>query len=83
MLTGPAISLALSILFLPLVFFGGVLAQIGLLGFSMNLVTVVYNLMPFTPTDGKSINEWSKLLWALLFVPITLFCIAMTLFVPG
>ncbi len=83
MLTGPAISLILSILFLPLVFFGGILAQIGMLGFSMNLVTVVYNLMPFTPMDGKSIYDGSKLLWALMFVPVTLFFLVMTFFVLG
>jgi Zn-dependent protease len=82
-LTGPAISLVLSILFLPLVLFGGILGQIGMLGFTMNLVTVVYNLMPFTPMDGKSIFEWSKLFWALLFVPITLFFLVMTFFVLG
>ncbi len=83
MLTGPIISLAISILFLPLIFFGGILAQIGALGFSMNLVTVVYNLMPFVPMDGKPIYDGSKLLWAMMFVPITLFFLVMTFFVLG
>jgi len=80
-LAGPAISLILCVAFLPLLFFGGILAEIGLLGFSMNLVTVVYNLMPFKPMDGKSIWDWSKVFWALLFIPVFLFFIVMTVFV--
>jgi Zn-dependent protease len=73
--------MVLTVAFLPLVLFGGVIGQIGVLGFTMNLVTVVYNLMPFSPMDGKSIYDWSKLFWALLFVPILLFFVVMTFFV--
>ncbi len=80
-LAGPVISFVLCIAFLPLLFFGGIAAEIGLLGFSMNLVTVVYNLMPFKPMDGNTIWHWSKLLWALLFVPVFLFFVVMTVFV--
>ena len=80
-LAGPVLSFVLCIAFVPLLFFGGIIAQIGLLGLSMNLVTVVYNLMPFSPMDGKSIWNWSKLFWALLFVPVFLFFIVMTVFV--
>jgi hypothetical protein len=80
-LAGPAISMALTVAFLPLALFGGLIGQIGVLGFTMNLVTVVYNLMPFSPMDGKSIYDWSKLFWALLFVPILLFFVVMTYFV--
>lgn len=80
-LAGPIISFVLCIAFVPLMFFGGVIAEIGLLGFSMNLVTVVYNLMPFKPMDGNTIWHWSKVFWALLFIPVFLFFVVMTVFV--
>lgn len=80
-LAGPIISLLLTIAFMPLILFGGVIGEIGLLGFSMNLVTVVYNLMPFSPMDGKTIWNWSKVFWALLFIPVLLFFMVMTIFI--
>ena len=78
MLAGPAISLALSIIFLMMTPLGGAARSIGLLGFSMNMVTVVYSLMPFDPMDGKSIFAWNRAYWAILFMPITLLFIIAT-----
>ncbi|OPY26627.1 MAG: Peptidase family M50 [Methanocella sp. PtaU1.Bin125] len=77
MLAGPTISLGLSIIFLIMMLCDGPAGTIGLLGFSMNMVTVVYSMMPFDPMDGKTIFEWNRLYWAILFIPITsLFIIA-------
>lgn len=70
MLAGPAISLLLSLVFLLVAIFGGKAVSIGWLGFSMNMVTVVYSLMPFNPMDGKCIYDWNKFYWALLFFPV-------------
>lgn len=78
MLAGPAISLALSIIFLLMTPLGEAARSIGLLGFSMNMVTVVYSLMPFDPMDGKSIFAWNRAYWAILFIPITLLFIVAT-----
>ncbi|MGA9139333.1 MAG: M50 family metallopeptidase [Methanocella sp.] len=78
MLAGPAVSLALSIIFLLMTPFGGPAGSIGLLGFSMNMVTVVYSLMPFDPMDGKSIFAWNRTYWAVLFIPITLLFVVAT-----
>ena len=78
MLAGPAISLALSIIFLLMTPLGEAARSIGLLGFSMNMVTVVYSLMPFDPMDGKSIFAWNRAYWAILFLPITLLFIIAT-----
>jgi hypothetical protein len=78
MLAGPAVSLAMSIIFLLLTPFGGAAGSIGLLGFSMNIVTVVYSLMPFDPMDGKSIFKWNRTYWAVLFIPITLLFVIAT-----
>jgi Zn-dependent protease len=84
-LAGPAISLILSLLFLLLVPFrftpwGGFIAAIGVLGFSMNMLSTVYSLMPFEPMDGGKIFGWSKLLWGLLFIPLLLFYMVMLVF---
>ncbi len=78
MLAGPATSLALSIVFLIMTPFGGPASSIGLLGFSMNMVTVVYSLMPFDPMDGKCIYAWNRAYWAVLFIPITLLFVIAT-----
>jgi hypothetical protein len=78
MLAGPAISLALSIIFLLMTPLGEAARSIGLLGFSMNMVTVVYSLMPFDPMDGKSIFAWNRAYWAILFLPIMLLFIIAT-----
>jgi Zn-dependent protease len=79
-LAGPAVSMLFAILFLPFALIGGVAGQIAVAGFTMNLMTAVYNLMPFSPMDGKIIYEWSRLFWMLTFVPLALFFILMTLF---
>ena len=85
-LSGPAVSLILSILFLMLVplrftTWGGPIAAIGVLGFSMNMLSTVYSLMPFEPMDGGRIFGWSKVLWGLLFVPLILFYLVMLVFI--
>jgi Zn-dependent protease len=79
-LSGPAVSVLFAILFLPFALIGGVAGQIAVAGFIMNLMTAVYNLMPFSPMDGKVIYEWSRLFWMLTFVPLAMFFILMTLF---
>jgi hypothetical protein len=80
-LAGPIISLILSFAFLILVPFGGKIAAIGVLGFTMNLLSTIYSLMPFDPMDGKDIFGWSKLFWALIFLPLLLFYIGMLVFI--
>ncbi|WP_424356948.1 M50 family metallopeptidase [Methanocella sp. MCL-LM] len=80
MLAGPAVSLFLSLAFLLLMMVGGAVAELGALGFTMNMVTVVYSLMPFNPMDGKSIYEWNRRYWAILFIPISILFIVVTWF---
>ncbi|OPY30771.1 MAG: hypothetical protein A4E28_00129 [Methanocella sp. PtaU1.Bin125] len=70
-----------AIIFLPFALIGGVAGQIAVAGFSKNLMTGIYNLMPFGPMDGKVIYDWSRLFWMMLmFMPLALFFILMTLF---
>ncbi len=85
-LAGPAISLALSLMFLLLVPlryvpWGGWIATVGVLGFSMNMLSTVYSLMPFEPMDGGKIFGWSKVLWGMLFIPLALFYLLMLVFI--
>lgn len=80
MLAGPAVSLFLSLAFLFLALIGGSLSEVGVLGFTMNMVTVVYSLMPFNPMDGKSIYEWNRRYWAILFIPISMLFVIVTWF---
>ncbi|HEY3274210.1 MAG TPA: hypothetical protein VGJ92_10635 [Methanocella sp.] len=79
-IAGPAVSVLFAIMFLPFALIGGVAGQVAVAGFTMNLMTAVYNLMPFSPMDGKVIYDWSRLFWMLTFVPLGLFFILMTLF---
>jgi hypothetical protein len=57
-----------------------IVGQIVVVGFIMNLMTAVYNLMPFSPMGGKFIYDWSRLFWMLTFVPLALFFILMAIF---
>jgi hypothetical protein len=50
-------------------------------GFSMNMLSTVYSLMPFEPMDGGRIFGWSKLLWAFIFIPLLLFYLVMLVFI--
>jgi Zn-dependent protease len=78
-LAGPAVSVLFAIVFLPFALIGGVAGQIAVAGFTMNLMTAVYNLLPFSPMDGKVIYGWSKTFWMVMFVPLALFFVLMTL----
>jgi Zn-dependent protease len=62
-----------SLLLLPL---GGVLTLIGQAGFSMNLLSCVYDLVPVVPMDGKRLFAYNKIIWAALFFPLLFLYIA-------
>lgn len=70
MLAGPVVSVVLAFLFLSLKPLGGMYAVIGAAGFSVNLLSAVYGLMPFIPMDGDKVYKWSRLSWLLVFVPV-------------
>ena len=70
MLAGPLASLLCAFLFLQLRPLGGYLGTAGSIGFSMNLLSCLFPLLPFRPLDGEGVFKWSKLAWVLVFVPI-------------
>jgi PKD repeat protein len=73
MVAGPCISIILMVLFLALVSLGGLFAVAGGVGFSINLITAVYSLMPIETMDGRAIWKWNRLVYLALFLPMISF----------
>lgn len=72
MLSGPVFSILIAIACLFLIPLGGIFSTAGMLGFSINLLAGVFELLPVTPCDGKDVFSWNKFVWALVFVPLLL-----------
>lgn len=72
MLSGPVFSILIAIACLFLIPLGGVFRTAGMLGFSINLLAGVFELLPITPCDGKEVFSWNKFVWALIFIPLVL-----------
>jgi Zn-dependent protease len=59
-LAGPAVNVALVLLFLPIALLGtGFLASLGGLGVFVNLLLAAFNMIPFGPLDGRKVLSWS------------------------
>ncbi len=71
---GPAINLVIALLFLPLYLFGGGLQTfvglIGFIGFRVNALLGVFNLIPFGPLDGSKVFGWNKIAWLAVLAPL-------------
>lgn len=79
MLSGPAVSTVIAFLCLLLIPLGGLFRTAGMIGFVMNMVTAVFELLPIPPCEGKEIFTWNKLVWAVAFVPLFLIYLYMTM----
>lgn len=73
-LAGPAVNLALVVVFVPILVGSAVLgsdlgALVGARGLAVNLFLAAFNLVPLGPLDGNTVIDWSKLVWAATFLP--------------
>jgi hypothetical protein len=72
MLSGPALSLIIAFACLCMIPFGGIWKTAGTIGFSINLLTAVFDMLPITPCDGKVVYAWDRLIWGVVAVPLLL-----------
>ena len=79
MLSGPAVSTAIAFLCLLLIPLGGLFRTAGMIGFLMNMVTAVFELLPIPPCEGKEIFAWNKLVWVAAFIPLFALYLFMTM----
>jgi PKD repeat protein/Zn-dependent protease len=73
MVAGPCVSIVLMVLFLAFTHLGGLWAIAGGVGFSINLITGVYSLMPIGTMDGGAIWKWNRAVYLMLFLPMIAF----------
>lgn len=70
-LAGPATNIVIAAVFLLVGSVGtGFVADIGAVGFPVNLFLATFNMLPVMPLDGAKVFRWNKLLWAGVFVPL-------------
>ncbi len=70
-LAGPATNVVIAVVFLLVGLVGnGIVADIGLIGFPVNLFLALFNMLPIMPLDGAKVFHWNKMLWAGFFVPL-------------
>ena len=73
MVAGPCVSIVLTVLSLALMTAGGIWATAGAIGFSINLITSVYSMMPIETMDGLAVWRWNRWVFIVLFVPLFAF----------
>ncbi|MEI7857817.1 MAG: hypothetical protein WCH85_09980, partial [Methanomicrobiales archaeon] len=70
MLAGPLVSLACAAVFALLIPLGGIWTMIGTTGLAINLVQIVFSLIPVKPLDGQPVFTWNRLAWIVVFIPV-------------
>ncbi len=69
-LSGAVANVAVGVGFRALTSLGGVLANMGSIGYRINLLLAVFNLLPVPPLDGQKVMSWSVIIWAAAFIPL-------------
>jgi hypothetical protein len=72
MLSGPVMSLIIAFACLLLIPLGGLFVTAGTIGFSINLLQAVFEMLPVTSCDGRGVYLWNKGVWAVIFIPLLL-----------
>ena len=65
---GPAMNYILGLLFLGLTFLIPAFESIFLIGFSINMMLGLFNMIPFGPLDGLKVFYWNKVAWGAMVV---------------
>jgi hypothetical protein len=71
-LAGPMVNLIAAGISLVLIPLGGFFALAGSAGFSLNLLSYVYGMLPIMPMEGKTVYDWNRGIWAGIFFPLLL-----------
>ncbi|AHF99356.1 Zn-dependent protease [Halostagnicola larsenii XH-48] len=66
-LAGPLTNHGLALLFFPLMVIPGI-GIVGHMGVLINLFLAAFNMIPFGPLDGKSVWNWNKQVFAVVFL---------------
>ncbi len=67
---GPLTNLALALLFLPLSLAPGILGTAGSIGFLVNAILGLFNMLPIKPLDGYKVITWNKKIYALVTITL-------------
>ena len=86
-LAGPVTNLVLAVVFVPVLVAGATtdssfVTLVGSRGLAINLFLAAFNMLPFGALDGKTVVNWSKAVFALVFVP-SLLVTVLVVFVLG
>jgi len=73
-LAGPVVNLVLLVPFGAAFVAGGLagsdlLVDVGFYGVVINGILAAFNMVPYGPLDGRTVLDWSKLVWAAVFLP--------------
>jgi Zn-dependent protease len=73
---GPMTNVGVALVFLPILLLGsGIWQLLGSVGLYINLFLATFNMLPIMPLDGAKVFRWSKVRWAILFVPLVVLII--------
>jgi Zn-dependent protease len=73
-LAGPVANLGLALLFVPVLLVGALggsefVGLVGSRGLAINLFLAAFNMIPFGALDGRTVLDWSALVFVAVFVP--------------
>lgn len=72
-IAGPATNVVIAFIFLFVeLVSGGLVHDIGAIGFPVNLFLATFNMLPIMPLDGAKVFRWNKGLWVAVFAPLLL-----------
>jgi Zn-dependent protease len=70
-LAGPATNVVIALVFLLVGNVGtGIFAELGAVGFEINLFLAAFNMIPIMPLDGAKVFGWNKIIWIAVFIPL-------------